>query len=356
MKFSITSLHASSVWTLYKMRDRIQLDPQYQRQSDVWTLDKRQLLIDTLLNEFDVPKIYLHKFEKPLKVGTKTYDFAIVDGKQRLETLWSFLEGKVALADDFKYFKNSSVNANGMKYAELGKEYPDLKNDFDTFLLAVIVIETDEVEMIEEMFSRLNEAVPLTAAEKRNSFGGPLPVAIKKLATETFFKERLPFSNLRYRHFDLAAKFLLAEYEKKVMDTKKEYLDGFVKSFKTKKRTLMPIFLDPAEKTVKLMANVFTNNDVLLRQVGMVSVYYHLFRLARIDGWISQITRKKLVAFNKLRADNRKVAENDLTKAEYNLLEFDRYTQSPNDAGAIKFRLRVLMETAFNIKVQTDAL
>jgi hypothetical protein len=88
----------------------------------------------------------------------------------------------------------------------------------------------------------------------------------------------------------------------------------------------------------------------------MVSVYYHLFRLARIDGWISQITRKKLVAFNKLRADNRKVAENDLTKAEYNLLEFDRYTQSPNDAGAIKFRLRVLMETAFNIKVQTDAL
>ena len=226
MKFSISSLHASSVWTLYKMRDRIQLDPQYQRQSDVWTLDKRQLLIDTLLNEFDVPKIYLHKFEKPLKTGTKIYDFAIIDGKQRLETLWSFLEGKVALADDFKYFKNSSVNASGMKYAELGKAYPDLKNDFDTFLLAVIVIETDEVEMIEEMFSRLNEAVPLTAAEKRNSFGGPLPVAIKKLATETFFKERLPFSNLRYRHFDLAAKFLLAEHEKKVMDTKKEYLDG----------------------------------------------------------------------------------------------------------------------------------
>lgn len=356
MKFEISSLHASSVWALYKMRDRIQLDPQYQRLSDVWTLEKRQLLIDTLLNGFDVPKIYLHKFEKPLKEGTKTYDFAIIDGKQRLETLWGFLEGKVALADDFKYFKDSSVNAGGMKYAELGKAYPDLKNDFDTFLLAAIVIGTDELEMIEEMFSRLNEAVPLTAAEKRNSFGGPIPVAIKKLATEAFFTERLPFPNLRYRHFDLAAKFLQAEHEKKVMDTKKEYLDAFVKSFKSKPRTQTPTFLGPAQETVKLMADVFTNNDVLLRQVGMVSVYYHLFRLARIDGWTSQITRKKLIAFDKLRAENRKLAENDLTNAEYNLLEFDRYTQLPNDAGAIKFRLRVLMDAAFNKKVQTDAL
>jgi hypothetical protein len=210
--------------------------------------------------------------------------------------------------------------------------------------------------MIEEMFSRLNEAVPLTAAEKRNAFGGPLPIAIKKLAGEPFFSNQLPFTNLRYRHFDLAAKFLLAEHVGKVPDTKKEYLDAFVKSFKGKPRMQMPTFLKPAQETVKLMASVFTSSDALLRQVGMVAVYYHLFRVARNEDWTSQITRKKLLAFDQLRADNRKVAETDLTKAEYNLIEFDRYTQSPNDAGAVKFRLRVMMETAFNKKVQTDAL
>ena len=240
MKFEISSLHNSSVWALYRMRDRVQLDPEYQRLSDIWTLDKRQLLIDTILNGFDVPKIYFHKFHGSLKKGAKTYDFAIIDGKQRLETMWSFLDGKIALADDFKYFKDSSVDAGGMKYDELGKAYPDLKNQFDTFLLTVISIETDDLEMIEEMFSRLNEAAPLTAPEKRNAYGGPLPIAIKKLAAETFFTKHLPFPNKRYRHFDLATKFLLAEHEKKVVDTKKAYLDSFVKSFKDKPRTKMP--------------------------------------------------------------------------------------------------------------------
>jgi hypothetical protein len=356
VKFEITSLFSSSVWTLYRMRDRVQLDPEYQRLSDIWTLDKRQLLIDTILNGFDVPKIYLHKFHEPLKKAGKSYDYAIIDGKQRLETMWSFLDGKIALADDFKHFKMPSVNAGGMKYAELGMAYPDLKVQFDTFLLTSICIETDDLEMIEEMFSRLNEAAPLTAPEKRNAYGGPLPLAIKKLAAEAFFTKHLPFPNKRYRHFDLATKFLLAEHERKVVDTKKAYLDNFVESFKNQSRTKTPPFLKPAQETVGHMAVVFTNKDPLLRQVGMVTVYYHLFRLARTEEWISQVTRKKMLEFDKRREANRKMAEDDLASADYDLIEFDRYAQSPNDAGAVKFRLRVMLDKVFNKKAQTDDL
>jgi hypothetical protein len=347
MTFDIASLHNSSVWALYRMRNRIQLDPEYQRLGDIWTLDERQLLIDSILNGFDVPKIYLHKFHESPKKAGKAYDYAIIDGKQRLETMWSFLDGKIALADDFRYFKDPSVDAGGMKYDELGKAYPDLKNQFDTFLLTVISIDTDDLEMIEEMFSRLNEAAPLTAPEKRNAYGGPLPVAIKKLATDGFFCKSLPFPNKRYRHFDLATKFLLAEHEQKVVDTKKAYLDEFVKGFKNKTRTKMPAFLRPAETTVEYMAAVFTAKDPLLRQVGMVTIYYHLFRLALRDGWITQITRKKLLDFDKRRETNRKLAEQDLASADYDLIEFDRYAQSPNDAGALKFRPAELTTSAF---------
>jgi hypothetical protein len=356
MTFQLASLHNSSIWALFRMRDRVQLDPEYQRLGDIWTLDKRQLLLDTILNGFDVPKIYLHKFNVPPNKGSRAHDFAIIDGKQRLETMWSFLDGNIALADDFKYFKTPSVDAGGMKYDELGKAYPDLKNQFDTFLLTVISIETGELELIEEMFSRLNEAAPLTAPEKRNAYGGPLPIAIKRLATETFFTTHLPFRNKRYRHFDLATKFLLAEHMGKVVDTKKAYLDEFVRSFKGKSRTKMPGFLKPAQETVGRMASVFTNEDWLLWQVGMVTVYYHLFRLARKDGWSSQITRKKLLEFDKRREVNRKLAEENLANADYDLIEFDRYAQSPNDAGALKFRLRVMLERVFKKKVQTDDL
>jgi len=356
MKFEITELRSSTVWSLYRMRERIQLDPEYQRLSDIWTLDKRQLLIDTILNDFDIPKLYFHKFHRPLQKGGKSYDFSIIDGKQRLETMWSFIDGKIALADDFKYFRDSSVSAANMTYTELGKAYPDLKVQFDSFQLTVIAVETDELEMIEEMFSRLNEAAPLTAPEKRNAFGGPLPKAIRKLASDTLFTESIPFPNKRYRHFDLATKFLFAEYKGHVVDTKKAYLDEFVESFSHQPRTKMPRFLKKAQDNTARMASVFTHKDPLLRQVGIVTLYYHLFRIAAKEGWLPEITRKRLADFEKLRQVNHNLAERDITRANYDLIEFDRYAQSPNDATAIRFRLRILLREVLKKDVATDDL
>ena len=356
MKFEITELRSSTVWSLYRMRDRIQLDPLYQRLSNIWTPDNRQLLIDTILNDFDIPKLYLHKFNETLRRGGKSYDFAIIDGKQRLETMWAFIDGNIALAEDFEYFKDSNVKAGNMTYSELGREYPDLKVQFDSFQLSAICVETDELEMIEEMFSRLNEAAPLTAPEKRNAYGGPLPMAIRKLANESLFTQAIPFPNKRYRHFDLATKFLLAEHEGKVVDTKKAYLDKFVESFADQPRSTMPTFLKRAQRNVRHMADVFTQKDPLLRQVGIVVVYYHLFRVAHEQGWQHRIARKRLADFEKRREANRELAEQGLTKADYDLIEFDRYAQSPNDGYAIRFRLRILLREVFKKDVSTDDL
>jgi hypothetical protein len=356
MSFDITELRSNSVWNLYRMRARIQLDPAYQRLGDVWTPDKRQLLIDTVVNNFDIPKLYLHRFKKPLTIGSRTYDYAIVDGKQRLETLWAFIDGKIALPDKFEFFRDASVNAGNMTYSELGTEYPDLKAQFDGFQLNVIQIDTDELEMIEEMFSRLNESAPLNAPEKRNAFGGPIPAAVRKLARTSFFAKSLPFPNKRYRHYDIATKFLFAEHVGKVADTKKAYLDKFVKDFRRQPRTKMPPFLKRAENLSDHMFKVFTHGDALLRQVGIISLYYHLFRLAYTEGWGGEITRKKLADFEKARDSNRARAETDMAKANYDLLEFDRLAQSPNDAVALRFRLRILLRDVFRKTVDTDKL
>ena len=356
MKLEITELRSNTVWNLYRMRDRIQIDPLYQRLSNIWTPDNRQLLIDTVINDLDIPKIYLHKFDKPLVKNGKNFDYAIIDGKQRLETMWAFMDGNISLAGDFQYFKNPTIKAGNMTYSELGREYPDLKVQFDSFQLAVILVETDELEMIEEMFSRLNEAAPLTAPEKRNAYGGPLPIAIRTLAAHPLFIEAIPFPNRRYRHFDLATKFLLAENEGKVVDTKKAYLDKFVESFANQSRKRMPSFLKSAKENADRMRSVFTQRDPLLRQVGMVMLYYHLFRLAYPQGWTGRITRKRLAEFEKLREANRVVAEQDLTRADYDLIEFDRYAQSPNDAYAVKFRLVTLLRKAFQRDASIDDL
>lgn len=338
----------NSAWRLYRTRDTIQTNPEYQRSSDIWTQEKKQLLIDTILNGFDVPKLYFHKFHSPLLLSGKQYEYAIIDGKQRLEAIWEFIDGKFALSADFECLWDTSLIAAGLTYSELGKNFPDLRNAIDSYGLTVICIETTDVEIIEDMFSRLNEAVPLSAAEKRNAKGGPIPGAIKQLTALPFFQAKVPFGNSRYRHYDLAVKFLMSAERGKVVETKKSTLDRYVINWAStaSRDSVLPFF----ESTVAIltdMAAVFTDRDRLLRQVGAVTLYFHLFRLARCQGWTSDIQRHLLEKFDEQRLQNRTIVEGG-ENGNPELIEFDRYAQSSNDSYAVRIRLRTLLSMVFN--------
>jgi hypothetical protein len=346
----------NSAWRLYRTRETIQIDPEYQRAGDIWTEEKKQLLIDTILNGFDVPKLYFHKFPMPLKQEGHQYEYAIIDGKQRLMSIWEFIDGKFALSPDFECLWDSSLLAARMTYTELSKTFPDLRNALDSYGLTVVCIETDDLEIIEDMFSRLNEAVPLSAAEKRNAKGGPVPVAIKTLAATRFFKDKVPFGNSRYRHYDLAAKFLMSTEKDKVVDTKKRTLDRYVIEWaeKAPREYVLP-FYRLVETILEDMAAVFTDRDKLLRHVGTVTLYFHLFRLARSQGWTTEIQRNRLDRFEQTRVENGlNIALGESGNAE--LIEFDRYAQSSNDVYAIKIRLRILLKAVFNRDMTVEEL
>jgi hypothetical protein len=65
------------------------LDPEYQR-GDVWTLEDKQKLIDSMFNNIDIGKftfIVLSVFESG-------FQWEILDGKQRLRSVIDFIEGK----------------------------------------------------------------------------------------------------------------------------------------------------------------------------------------------------------------------------------------------------------------------
>ncbi len=339
--FRISQLRDSSVLIINADRALIQEAPDYQRASDVWTTDNRQLLIDSLLNGFDIPKIYFHEFLPAKIVDGQTYKYAIIDGRQRLQAIWGFINGDFALANDFDYIHDNKVKAGGLTYSELGRMYPRLKVQFDGTSLSIITIQTDDIELIEDMFSRLNDAVPLNAAEKRNAFGGPLPKVVREVAETNFFKDRIPFKNARYRYLDLATKFLYFEYKGGIADTKKTYLDDFFKAFR-KDPAGVDALSSSAKEIVGNMAKVFISNDPLLRSVGMISVFYLCFKAAMEEGWTEEIMRTDIEKFENDRSANRAAAENDDGRANYDLLEFDRLSQSPNDGVALRFRYQVL--------------
>jgi hypothetical protein len=329
--------------------DIINTNPVYQRKGEVWTVQKKQLLIDSILNDYDIPKLYFHFYNSAQKAEVNgRFDYAIIDGRQRIEAIWGFINGDFPIGDDFEYLADLSVNAKGLTYSDLASEYPKIKVRFDSYLLPIILVETEDIDLIEDMFSRLNEAVPLNAAEKRNAKGGPMAAAIRNLAEHQFFTQKVRFNNNRYQHREVAARLLFLEYilstTGKLADTKKPFLDKMVDEYKESGNDPMPIY-NQSMDVLDQMANVFGNNDELLRSQSTVTVYYLTFKKAMELNSIANVTRRGIIDFYESIAENRRLAEKDITQSNYELLEFERMSQQgTNDAYSIKERTRLLCE------------
>ena len=177
---------------------------------------------------------------------------------------------------------------------------------------------------------------------------GPLPEAVRELCAQTLFTCKIPFTNKRYRHLDLSAKMLFLASRDGVADTKKAYIDKFFELHRAASRDDISAYMQKASTVVNAMAKPFVDKDTLLRSVGMIILYFLLFERAIERRQIDMITRPALEGFEQLRKDNREKAETDIASADYNLLEFDRYTQSPNDAIAMRFRLAVVDSVLFS--------
>ena len=95
--------------TIFGIRDRIDTNPDYQRPS-VWAPSQKKLLIDSILRNYDIPKMYWRK------VGKNPDKYEVVDGQQRLRAIWEFMEGKFDLGKDADTL-NGTVLKN-LKYSD----------------------------------------------------------------------------------------------------------------------------------------------------------------------------------------------------------------------------------------------
>ncbi|MFC6656504.1 DUF262 domain-containing protein [Roseibium salinum] len=344
---------------LYAERDEIKLDPEYQRSGGVWTLNKRRLLIDSILNDYDIPKLYFHDLgEGEVSEGGKRY--SVIDGRQRLETIWSFMDGEFTLSEDFEYQRDNDVAMGGFTYEDIAKKYPKIRIKFDSFVLPVVLVSVteDDIDLIEDMFSRLNEAVPLNAAEKRNAIGGDLVAAINEVSRHCYFTDCVKFNDARYKHREVAARLLLLEESLEdrgsLIDTKREYLDGLARRLRTGNEQKVQFLKENVVSTLDVMTSVFARKDDLLLAQGIQTVYYLLFRSAKRFGELGRVDRPGLVAFRKSLAENREIAASDYEKASFDLLEFDRLNQQgTNDASSIKERYSIICN---HFKVSLDPL
>ncbi|MBB1644950.1 DUF262 domain-containing protein [Sphingobacterium sp. UME9] len=122
---------------------QIELNPPYQRKS-VWSTKDRKFFLDTIFRNYPVPPIFIHRDVDD--AGKTTYN--IVDGKQRLETIFMFYENKISIDSKF-----NDENLNNKKFKDLSIEN---KRKFWDYSIVADFIEINEGNNVEDVFDRVN--------------------------------------------------------------------------------------------------------------------------------------------------------------------------------------------------------
>jgi len=344
--FKVKELPYRSVEWLYKNRDQIDEDPVYQRRGKVWSVKDKAFLIDSILNDYDIPKMYLADFtsvKNPWNKRKKRY--AVIDGKQRLEAVTEFFDNKLALNKTFQYIADPSRKLGGLTYKDLTLRYPDLAQKFRNYQLVIMGVITEEMGKINELFIRLNRSKPLVGAEIRNAMLGRVPPLIRKLASHKFFKTRIAFETGRYQDRNAAAKMLLVEFRGQFVDTKKAQLDGFVQEFIEEgisaQLKSFKVAAQSCRKVLNDMTQVFIEKDPLLRSQGPITVYYWFVKKHASS---KKAIRPFLVEFEGRRRENRKRAgaQPPTGDVDSELLTFDFFSRSPNDQASCLRRYAIL--------------
>ena len=114
--------------SIIRREEKTDPTPEYQR-GPVWSKKQKQLLVDTILRDLDIPKFYLRT------VNNGQYEWEVVDGQQRLRAIWEFRKGIYKIAKDADPI--SGVVIANFSYNDL---LEDFKDRFDSYTLDIVVL------------------------------------------------------------------------------------------------------------------------------------------------------------------------------------------------------------------------
>ena len=178
-----------SIQTLYRYYRESQLvvNRRYQRKL-VWSLDEKRALIDSILNGFPIPLFLLAEKDNE---GRKYFE--IIDGMQRLYTVFSFIENNFDYNGSFfdlnefsrarQLSEQNVFKAAGPDNSKLDKKACANLLDYQ---LAVTIFPANSDEEITEVFNRINSyGRRLSPQEQRQVASiSPFSEIVRKLASE----------------------------------------------------------------------------------------------------------------------------------------------------------------------------
>lgn len=314
--------------TVYGIRDSINTNPDFQRPA-VWGNSQKQLLVDTILRDYDVPKLYWRK------TNSKPDRYDVVDGQQRLRALWSFFN------NEFKLPKNSDPiddeNIANCKYEDLPH---NLRAKFDTYPLDVVILEETDEDEVREMFLRLQNGTTLKAQEKRNAFPGKMRDFVHELSSHNFFSA-VGFKNSRFAYDHVAAQLVCLEINGGPANIRNADLNRMYEAntdFDNKGNIAKSV-----RRTIDILAEIFPERTPELERYNVISLYCIIAELLR-NYVISEVKTDLQKWFIGFEADRNDQANKPEEQADPEWVAYNGKISHSTDAlDSIRFRMEFML-------------
>jgi hypothetical protein len=181
-----------SVQEAYRLyRDsKLIVNRRYQRKL-VWTEPEKVRLIDSILNDYPILLILLavHSTDPSGDV-----EYEIIDGMQRLQAIFSFIENGYPLTDkryfDVEEFPRAKLAADQGSFKTVSSEHPKIKREecanLLDYQLAITIYPTTDPVKITEVFGRINSSGKQLSPQERRQAGIVTLFAdfVRKVASE----------------------------------------------------------------------------------------------------------------------------------------------------------------------------
>ena len=323
----ILAKKALALPTVFGIRQNINTQPDFQR-PPVWSISQKRLLIDTILRNYDIPKMYWRQTsQRPDK-------YEVIDGQQRLRAIWEFMNNEYNMGKDADSIDN--IELKNTTYDTLPL---DLRNTFDQYNLDIMIMVNTEEEEVREMFLRLQNGTSLKSQEKRNAMIGNMRDFIKQLSNHKFFSS-CKHENTRFTYDLVAAQMTKLELSGqpcniKNTDLNKMYVDNidFDKNGTIAKKI---------QKVLDYLYKCFLQNTPELEWYSVVSLYMIISKM--LDKYVINGIEDKIkdwfIAFEQYR---RQEEQKDTENCDPGILEYKDLTGHSTDAAeSLKSRYEYL--------------
>lgn len=169
MSITPRGMSVQEAYRLYR-DEKLMVNRKYQRKL-VWTLEEKQSLIDSILNDYPIPLIL---FAEKNAGGESSYE--IIDGMQRLNAIFGFVENEFATGgkhfDVTQFARARQASEAGFFETVITNELlePPACADYLDYQLAVTIFPSVSEDQVTEVFGRINSGgQQLSWQEKRQA-------------------------------------------------------------------------------------------------------------------------------------------------------------------------------------------